>query len=884
MELRKDTKKKKNISLAKEKLMNASKLPIEQLYRKMDTSEKGLDENQVELLQNEFGLNEISHEKKESAGMKLFESFVNPFTIVLFVLGIISVFTDVILVPVNQRDYSSVIIICIMVTISGALRFVQELKSSKAAEELKAMVHTTVDVERNGRQEVTLQEIVPGDVVYLAAGDMIPADVRIIRAKDLFVGQSALTGESEPVEKFGIELDDEETKDNNPLELRNLAFMGTNVISGSALALVITTGDSTYFGEIGKSLTGKKVKTNFDIGVNKVSFLLIKFMMVMVPIVFFLNGFTKGNWLQAFLFALSVAVGITPEMLPMIVTTNLAKGAYAMAKRKTVVKKLDSIQNFGSMDILCTDKTGTLTQDKIILERHLDINGKTDDRVLRHGFLNSYYQTGLKNLMDIAIIEHARKFGMEELESKYVKVDEIPFDFSRKRMSVVLKDKNSKIQLITKGAVEEMLDISSYVEDRGEILPLTKEIREKIIKMVNKLNEDGMRVIGIAQKTETNGKEEFKVSDEKDMVLMGYIGFLDPPKETTTKAIKALKDYGVGVKVLTGDNEAVTACVCRQVGIENRKILLGSEIENMDDSDLQRNVEETDIFAKLSPNQKTRIVTALRENGHTVGFLGDGINDAGAMRAADVGISVDTAVDIAKESADIILLEKDLMVLEGGVLEGRKTFGNIIKYIKMTTSSNFGNMLSVLVASAFLPFLPMLPIQILVLNLMYDISQIVIPWDNMDEEYLKTPRKWDASSIAKFMVIFGPTSSVFDITTFLVMWFVFGCNTASNPHLVSLFNTGWFVESLWSQTLIIHMIRTKKVPFIGSRASAPVIAMTIIAVLVGTIMPFTALGSALQMTALPGAYFGILVVTIIGYMLLCQLVKDKYIKKYGELL
>lgn len=884
MELRKDTKKRKKLSVAKERLMDASRTNIEQLYLKMDTSEKGLDESRVDILRDQFGLNEISHEKKDSVGKKLFEAFINPFTIVLFVLGIISLFTDVILVPKDQRDYSSVVIICIMVTISGVLRFVQELRSSKAAEELKAMVHTTVDVERNGRKEISLQELVPGDIIYLAAGDMIPADVRIIRAKDLFVGQSALTGESEPVEKFGGELSYEEAKDNNPLELNNLAFMGTNVISGSALALVITTGDGTYFGEIGKSLTGKKVKTNFDIGVNKVSFLLIKFMAIMVPIVFFLNGFTKGSWIQAFLFALSVAVGITPEMLPMIVTTNLAKGAYAMAKRKTVVKKLDSIQNFGSMDILCTDKTGTLTQDKIILERHLDINGKTDDRVLRHGFLNSYYQTGLKNLMDLAIIDHAIKYGMKELESKYVKVDEIPFDFSRKRMSVVLKDKNSKIQLITKGAIEEMLDISSYVEDDGKVLPLTKEIREKIIKTVNKLNSEGMRVIGIAQKTENQGREEFSVNDEKDMVLMGYMGFLDPPKETTTKAIKALKDYGVGVKVLTGDNEAVTACVCSQVGIKNKKILLGSEIENMDDSELQKKVEETDIFAKLSPNQKTRIVTSLRENGHTVGFLGDGINDAGAMRAADVGISVDTAVDIAKESADIILLEKDLMVLEGGVLEGRKTFGNIIKYIKMTTSSNFGNMLSVLVASAFLPFLPMLPIQILVLNLIYDISQIVIPWDNMDEDYLKVPRKWDASSIARFMVIFGPTSSIFDITTFLVMWFVYGCNSASNPHLVSLFNTGWFVESLWTQTLIIHMIRTKKIPFVQSRASSPVIAMTVIALIVGTIIPFTALGGALQMTELSTSYFGILIITVIAYMLLCQLVKKIYIGKYKELL
>ena len=678
-----------------------------------------------------------------------------------------------------------------------------------------------------------------------------------------------------------------------PLECTNIGFMGTNVISGTAIGVVIATGDNTYFSTMAKGITEKKVLTSFDKGVNSVSWLLIKFMMVMVPIVFFVNGFTKGDWLQAFLFALSVAVGLTPEMLPMIVTTNLAKGAVQMAKKKTVVKSLNSIQNFGAMDVLCTDKTGTLTQDKVVLEYHLDIHGNEDMRVLRHAFLNSYYQTGLKNLMDIAILEYADNASFKVLIDQYVKVDEIPFDFNRRRMSVVIKDTSGKTQLITKGAVEEMLQISKYAEYKGNVEVLTDEIKEEILETVEKLNKEGMRVIGIAQKNNPSVQGVFSVNDECEMVLMGYLAFLDPPKESTKAAVEALKNYGVAVKILTGDNDEVTRCICRQVGIKADKILLGSDIDEMDEELLAAEVEEVSIFAKLSPNQKGRIVSVLRENGHIVGFMGDGINDALAMKKADVGISVDTAVDIAKESADIILLEKDLMVLEDGVIEGRRTFGNIIKYIKMTASSNFGNMFSVLVASIALPFLPMLPIQILILNLIYDISCISIPWDNVDKDYLQVPRKWDASSIGKFMLWIGPTSSLFDIVTYAVMFFIICpmvCHGGYNDYgvnktlFMAVFNAGWFVESLCSQTMVIHIIRTAKIPFINSRASGAVILSTIIAITVGIAIQYTSIGRALQMVSMPIMYFGWLIVILLCYIIVASAIKEVYKKYYGEFL
>lgn len=875
------------------RLIFSSKQDEMDILKKYNTSYSGYEESKVEFMREKYGKNEITHQKGDSLLKRLVEAFINPFTIILLALAIISFITDIVIVDPSEKDATSVIIVTSMVLVSGILRFVQETKSNKAAEKLSEMVKTTISVERKGvgAKEIPINEIVVGDIIHLAAGDMIPADVRILKAKDLFVSQSSLTGESEPIEKVDtIIIGDSK----NPIELNNLAFMGSNVISGSAIAIVINVGDDTIFGSMAKQLVGKKVTTSFEKGVNSVSWVLIRFMLVMVPFVLFMNGFTKGNWMEAFLFALSVAVGLTPEMLPMIVSANLAKGAVSMSKKKVIVKDLNAIQNLGAMDVLCTDKTGTLTQDEVVLEYSLDIHGKEDNRVLRHAFLNSYHQTGLKNLMDIAIVNHANEKDMIELWHDYKKVDEIPFDFSRRRMSVVVEDKAGKTQLITKGAIEEMLSVCSHVEYKGKIETITEEIKKEILDTVSSYNSQGMRILGIAQKNNPSRVGELSVKDESDMVLIGYLAFLDPPKESTANAIRALEDFGVNVKILTGDNDAVTFSVCKQVGIKVNNLLLGSDIEEMDDELLSEVVEETNVFAKLSPNQKTRVVSALRNNGHTVGFMGDGINDAAAMTESDVGISVDTAVDIAKESANIILLEKDLMVLEDGVVEGRKIYANIIKYIKMTASSNFGNMFSVLVASIFLPFLPMLPIQLLMLNLIYDISCITIPWDNVDEEYLKLPRKWDASSISKFMFWIGPTSSVFDIATYILMYFficplVFGgqyhtLNEVQQLGFMGLFHAGWFVESLWSQTLVIHMIRTPDIPFIQSRASWQLTTLTTIGIAVGTIIPYTAFGKALDMVAMPAIYFPCLIVIIILYMILATMLKKAFIKRYGELL
>lgn len=863
------------------------------ILEKYNTSYSGYEEIKVELMREEYGKNEITHQKGDSLVKRLIESFINPFTIILLILAIISFVTDIMIVDSSKRDATSVVIVTSMVLVSGILRFIQETKSNKAAEKLGEMVKTTISVERKGVgiKEIPISEIVVGDIIHIAAGDMIPADIRILKAKDLFISQSSLTGESEPVEKVDTAI----THDcKNPIELNNLAFMGTNVISGSAIAIAINVGNDTIFGSMAKQLVGKKVTTSFEKGVNSVSWVLIRFMFVMVPVVLFMNGFTKGDWMEAFLFALSVAVGLTPEMLPMIVSANLAKGAVSMSKKKVIVKDLNAIQNFGAMDVLCTDKTGTLTQDKVVLEYSLDIQGNEDNRVLRHAFLNSYHQTGLRNLMDIAIVNHANEKDMIELWHDYNKVDEIPFDFSRRRMSVVVEDKAGKTQLITKGAIEEMLSVCSHVEYKGKIETITEEIKKEILETVSSYNSQGMRILGIAQKNNPSSVGELSVKDESDMVLIGYLAFLDPPKESTANAIRALEDFGVNVKILTGDNDAVTSSVCKQVGIKVNNLLLGSDIEEMDDELLSEVVEETNVFAKLSPNQKTRVVSALRKNGHTVGFMGDGINDAAAMTESDVGISVDTAVDIAKESANIILLEKDLMVLEDGVVEGRKIYANIIKYIKMTASSNFGNMFSVLVASIFLPFLPMLPIQLLMLNLIYDISCIAIPWDNVDEDYIRVPRKWDSSSISKFMFWIGPTSSVFDIATYALMYFficpfVFGgqyhiLNEAQQLGFMGLFHAGWFVESLWSQTLVIHMIRTPGIPFVKSRASWQLTTLTTLGIAVGAIIPYTFFGKALDMVSMPAIYFPFLIVIIILYMILVTLLKKVFIKRYGELL
>ena len=655
--------------------------------------------------------------------------------------------------------------------------------------------------------------------------------------------------------------------------------MGTIVVSGTAIGVALQTGNQTYFGTIAESLNKDVGETSFEEGVKSVSFLLIRFMLVMVPIVFLVNGITKKDWVGAFLFAISIAVGLTPEMLPTLVSTNLAKGAISLSKRKIVVKRLSSIQNFGAMDILCTDKTGTLTEDKIILETHLNVLGEEDDRVLRHGYLNSYYQTGLKNLLDIAVIEYGDEKGFNEMLDIYKRVDEIPFDFTRRRMSVVVESEGNKRQLITKGAIEEMLSICSHVEINDEILPLTEELTTNVTKMVTELNQQGMRVLGIAQKNDVPDENVFSVKDESNMILIGYMGFLDPPKESAVTAIKALHSHGVDVKVLTGDNDIVTRKIASDVGIPVENVVLGIEIENMTDEELYEVAIKSSILAKLSPIQKSRIISVLQANSHIVGFLGDGINDAQALKQADVGITVDTAVDIAKESSDIILLEKDLNVLEEGVIEGRRVFGNIIKYVKMTASSNFGNVFSVLVASAFLPFLPMLPIQLLVHNLLYSISQIAIPWDNMDEEYLKKPQRWNAKDIGRFMIYIGPISSIFDIITFGVMWYVFKANTVA---MESLFQSGWFIVGIVSQTLIVHMIRTEKIPFIQSRASTPLMVMTILIIGIGIVIPFTALGTYIGLMPLPGSYFPWLMGILLAYSVLTQIVKNIYIKKFNS--
>lgn len=888
--------------------------PTQETLGYLNTTLCGLEPGKVEENRSEYGSNKVTREKKKTLPQRLAGAFINPFTAILFCLALVSSFTDMIFphfslfgcVP-KDFDCLTVVIILTMVFLSGTLRFVQESRSGNAAEKLLAMITTTCTVTRKGQEmaEIPLDEVVVGDIVHLSAGDMLPADVRILDAKDLFVSQASLTGESEPIEKIPMV---NETRD-AITDYTNIAFMGSNVISGSASAVVVTVGDHTLFGSMASEVAHEAVETSFSKGVNAVSWVLIRFMLVMVPLVFVANGITKGDWLSAFLFGISIAVGLTPEMLPMIVTTCLAKGAVSMSKKQTIVKNLNSIQNFGAIDILCTDKTGTLTQDKVVLEYHLNVNGEDDLRVLRHAYLNSYFQTGYKNLMDVAIIqkteeEEADDPQLVDLSEHYVKVDEIPFDFARRRPTTVVQNRDGKTQMVTKGAVEEMLSICSFAECDGKVRPMTKELKSRILATVDDLNEKGFRVLAIAQKSNPSPAGAFGVTDECDMVLMGYLAFLDPPKESTADAIKALKAHGVTTKILTGDNDKVTRTICKQVGLKVRNMLLGSDLENMSDQELAKAAETTDVFAKLTPDQKARVVSVFRENGHTVGFMGDGINDASAMKSADIGISVDTAVDVAKESADIVLLEKDLMVLEEGIIEGRKTYANMIKYIKMTASSNFGNMFSVLAASALLPFLPMESLQLIFLNLIYDLSCTAIPWDNVDEEFISVPRKWDASSVGSFMMWIGPTSSVFDWMTYIFMYFVFCPLFVSRGVLyndlashfagadlvrmqtayVAMFQTGWFIESMWSQTLVIHMIRTPKLPFIQSHASAPLTLMTFTGIGVLTIIPFTTFGRMLGFVALPTAYFAYLIPCILLYMVLATSLKKAYVRHYGELL
>jgi Mg2+-importing ATPase len=881
--------------IIKERMLFGASSTPQEIFKKYNTSLNGLHEKDVEEAREKYGRNSVTKAKEKSLLLRLIESFVSPFTAILIALAVVSACTDIIFAAPENRNYVTVIIITVMVLFSGILRFVQETRSGSAAAKLSSMIHTTTCIERidDGSQERPLDEAVVGDIIHLSSGDMVPADVRIISAKDLFIGQAALTGESEPLEKTGEEQDPE---GKTLTDISSLAFMGSTVISGSATAVILAVGNDTVLGSMAKDLSAKAPATSFEKGVNSVSWLLIRFMLVMVPIVFFVNGFTKGNWLEAAMFAISVAVGLTPEMLPMIVTTCLARGAVNMSHRKVIIKNLNSIQNLGSMDILCTDKTGTLTQDKVVLEYYLDIHGDENSRVLKHAFLNSYFQTGLKNLIDLAIINKEHQVSDRSLETDYRKVDEIPFDFNRRRMSVVVADKTGKTQVITKGAVEEMLQCCSYAEYEGNVVPLDKEIEGFILKKSDELNAQGMRVIAIAHKTNPAPVGQFSVSDETGMVLIGFLAFLDPPKETAASAIKALQNHGVSVKILTGDNEGVTACICSKVGLDGKAMLTGAVLDDMSDEELAEKAERTVVFAKLSPSQKARVIRTLREDGHTVGYMGDGINDASAMKASDVGISVDSAVDIAKESASVILLDKDLMVLEDGILEGRRTYANMIKYIKMTASSNFGNMFSVLAASAFLPFLPMAAIQLILLNLIYDFCCTAVPWDNVDPEYLAKPKKWDADSVGSFMLWIGPTSSVFDIMTYLIMYFII-CpsltggqlySAMSDPAMkamyVALFQTGWFVESMWTQTLVVHMIRTPKIPFIQSRASKPLMCMTLAGIASAIVISYTPLGTVFGFTSLPPVYFAWLALIVICYMVLVTIVKKLYIHKHGALL
>jgi Mg2+-importing ATPase len=828
----------------------------------------GLSEAEATARLKQYGPNEIAREKHQSPLMRLLGNVRNPLVLLLIALGVLSYLTG---------DQRATVVIFVMVILGVVLRFVQESRADHAAEKLRAMVSNTATLVRNGKEaEVVLKMLVPGDIIRLAAGDMVPADVRVLTAKDLFLNQVALTGEALPVERKAAPAPADIA---NPLDLPDLCFLGSNVESGSATAVVIHTGNHTYFGSLAASIVGQRQPTSFDLGINKFTWLMIRLIAVMVPAVFLINGLSKHNWMEAFLFAMAVAVGLTPEMLPMIVTVNLSKGALAMARNKVIVKRLNAIQNFGAMDVLCTDKTGTLTQGKILLEKHLDVQGEPSEKVLHFGYLNSFHHTGLKNLLDKAILDHEELREHLQADKKYRKIDEIPFDFVRRRMSVVVEDETGLNTLICKGAVDEVLDQCTRVEVKGEVIEVLAEHDAKRRQLADDLNGQGYRVIALAYKQMPGASDDpvYSVKDESDLILLGFLAFLDPPKDTATEALQRLRGLNVDVKVLTGDNEIITAFICKQVGMPATNLLLGSQIESMSEADLAVAVGTTSIFARLAPAHKERIIRALQSKGHVLGFMGDGINDAPALKAADVGISVDSAVDIAKESSDIILLENSLLVLEQGVLEGRRVFGNIVKYIKMAASSNFGNMFSVVGASAFLPFLPMLPIQVLTNNLLYDFSQTTIPTDQVDDEWLVKPRQWTIDKTLRYILCIGPISSIFDYLTFFLMIYVFNC--WGNP---ALFHTGWFVESLFTQTLIIHVIRTNKIPFFQSRASWPLTLTSVIIVAVGAWLPVSPLAITLGFVPLPPLFWLYLAAMLLGYAVLTQIVKSWLIRRIGE--
>lgn len=848
-----------------QELKKLAMLSDRELFMELRTSLNGLSAEDATKRLEEFGLNQIDAEKPKPGWLIFLHAFRDPFVLVLALLMIVSLAT---------RDYEAAIVMAVMITASATISFIQEYRSQKVSLELKELIENTCAVTRNGQtKEIPMDEVVPGDIVTLATGDMIPADAVLIWTNDLFVNQSSLTGESMPIEKFvdaGIQVE----QSISALDMNNLVFMGTDVLSGQGKAIILKTGQHTFFGDIAKNATKQRGKTAFDTGLTQISKLLLRMVFVLFPIVFLINGLTKGDWSSAFFFAIAVAVGLTPEMLPMIVTSNLAKGAMTLAKEKVIIKELPSIQNLGSMDVLCTDKTGTITEDRVVLVQHLNPLGEDDETVLEMAFLNSSYQTGWKNLMDIAVInyfdEKEKKLPFKEV----MKVDEIPFDFSRRRLTVVVNADNHQ-WMITKGAVEEMEEICSHIMLDGEVQPLTDTLKKRLRQVNRRLNKEGMRVLTVAVKKDAHQEAIYSVADEQEMTLIGFMGFLDPAKESAVTAIKSLHHHGVTVKVLTGDNEVVAEKVCRDVGIEVSHALLGADIDSMSAEELAEAAETTNLFAKLNPMQKSRIIQALQAEGHTVGFMGDGINDAPALRTADVGISVDTAADITKDASSIILLEKSLNVLDKGVVEGRKVFSNMMKYIKITISSNFGNVFSILVASAFLPFLPMLSIQLLVQNLIYDMAQLTIPWDSVDEEEIAKPVKWQVGGLLKFTLCIGPVSSIFDIVTFLMMWYIIGANTIADQ---AVFQTGWFVVGLVTQTLVVHIVRTKKVPFIQSRASFPVIITSLIAILAGILLVLSSMKEYFSFTDLPAKYWlGFICITI-TYLLSVEIAKRFYIR------
>ena len=861
------------ISEHEQKLMELCTLPAEEALQRLGVTENGLSDEQVETAREEYGSNILSHRKEAGIVRELLQRCRNPLVIQLLVICVVSLL---------MGDVRAATVVGAMVLLSVVLAYVQEHRSSKAVEKLNAMVQTNSLVTRGGKEyDIPIAEIVPGEIVILQAGALIPADLRLISAKDFFVSQSSLTGESMPVEKHA---EPENVTGRGVIELQNACFQGSNVVSGTARGLVVNTGSKTHFGSIAEKLSGQRAQTSFDKGIAGFTWLMIRFMVVMVAIVFLIVGVTKHDWAEALLFSLSVAVGLTPEMLPMIVTVNLSKGAMAMSKKKVIVKRLNSIQNFGAIDILCTDKTGTLTQDRVILEKAVDVTNRDSDDVLRYAYMNSYYQTGLRNLLDRSVLSHSDL----DVERGCKKVDEIPFDFQRKRMSVAVDYQGDHV-LICKGAVEDIYKACTHYQIDEEIHLMIDLIKDDLLEEYEELSRDGYRVLGIAYREFPQSKQVFSVADESDLILLGYIAFLDPPKGSAAKALASLKQYGVVTKILTGDNALVTRKICKDVGLDEQEVITGDKLLGLDETQLGELAEKNNVFARLSPSQKENIITALQKRGHVVGYMGDGINDALSMRAADVGISVDTAVDVAKESADIILLEKSLLVLEDGIIEGRKVFSNILKYIRMGASSNFGNMFSVVGGSYFLPFLPMAPIQILLNNLLYDASQVGIPADYVDEEYLRTPRKWNIENIRRFMIFIGPMSSIFDYATFFLMLYFFHCklysHSATTPEMKtyyeSLFHTGWFVESILTQTLIVHIIRTNRIPFLQSIASPLLLLTTIIVMIAGAVLPYLPIGSYFGFVPLPASFWIWIVGFLLCYSMLTHSVKVWFHRKYG---